>query len=184
MHQGEKNSNYKHGKYTKCKCGSRKRAGNDQCLECKRNERERYLREIVAQSRSYLEVARQLDTSRQSVTREIDRLDISISHFDPARGRTTDTSNLFVKSNKRKNGTVRKALIREKLILYKCSECGLENSWNDKELTLQLDHINGDGGDNRLNNLRFLCPNCHSQTDTFTGRNMNGGQRVSERSKR
>lgn len=41
----------------------------------------------------------------------------------------------------------------------------------NKDITLQLDHINGVNDDNRIENLRFLCPNCHSQTSTFTGRN-------------
>lgn len=48
----------------------------------------------------------------------------------------------------------------------KCSECGLD-SWQDKPISLELDHINGDFSDNRIENLRILCPNCHSQTPTF-----------------
>lgn len=53
---------------------------------------------------------------------------------------------------------------------YICSECGNGDTWNDKPLTLQLDHINGVYNDHRIENLRFLCPNCHSQTSTFSGR--------------
>ncbi len=53
---------------------------------------------------------------------------------------------------------------------YKCSECGIGDIYNNKIISLQLDHINGINNDNRLNNLRFLCPNCHSQTDTFSGK--------------
>jgi 5-methylcytosine-specific restriction endonuclease McrA len=53
---------------------------------------------------------------------------------------------------------------------YKCSYCGI-SEWNGKELSLHLDHINGINNDNRLDNLRFLCPNCHSQTDTYCGKN-------------
>lgn len=53
---------------------------------------------------------------------------------------------------------------------YECSECLLGDSYNDKPLSLQLDHINGVSNDNRLENLRFLCPNCHSQTPTFAGK--------------
>lgn len=53
-----------------------------------------------------------------------------------------------------------------------CSECGIGQVYNGKPLTLQVDHINGCRTDNRLINLRWLCPNCHSQTDTFTGRNI------------
>lgn len=48
----------------------------------------------------------------------------------------------------------------------------LSGSWNNKELKLDLDHINGDPTDNRLDNLRFLCPNCHSQTNTYKGKNI------------
>ena len=47
-----------------------------------------------------------------------------------------------------------------------CQECGLTNSWNGKPLTLHLDHIDGNSDNNYPVNLRLLCPNCHSQTDT------------------
>ena len=49
--------------------------------------------------------------------------------------------------------------------------CTITDTWNGKPITLQLDHINGNSDDNRLENLRMLCPNCHSQTETFGGRN-------------
>jgi len=52
-----------------------------------------------------------------------------------------------------------------------CAKCTLGPSWNGQRLTLQLDHLNGDRSDNRLENLRLLCPNCHTQTGTFAGRN-------------
>lgn len=61
-----------------------------------------------------------------------------------------------------------------------CSECGIED-WFGKPLVLELDHINGINTDNRLENLRLLCPNCHSQTHTFRGRNKNlGSVKVSD----
>ena len=66
--------------------------------------------------------------------------------------------------------SIRKVIIKENLIEYKCSECNIQ-TWNNKSLSLHLDHINGINNDNRLENLRFLCPNCHSQTETYTGRN-------------
>jgi 5-methylcytosine-specific restriction endonuclease McrA len=66
--------------------------------------------------------------------------------------------------------SIRKTILKENLIEYKCSECNVIE-WNGKTLSLHLDHINGVNNDNRLENLRFLCPNCHSQTETYTGRN-------------
>jgi hypothetical protein len=53
----------------------------------------------------------------------------------------------------------------------KCNKCGIEN-WCGDNITLEIDHINGINTDNRVENLRLLCPNCHSQTETFRGRNI------------
>lgn len=64
---------------------------------------------------------------------------------------------------------LKKRLIKEEVLEYKCSICSLKE-WNNKELVLQLDHINGVSNDNRIENLRLLCPNCHSQTDTYAGK--------------
>jgi 5-methylcytosine-specific restriction endonuclease McrA len=54
---------------------------------------------------------------------------------------------------------------------HECQKCRNEGFWLGKPITLQLDHKNGIGNDHRIENMRYLCPNCHSQTDTFTGRN-------------
>lgn len=62
-------------------------------------------------------------------------------------------------------------LVRYNILEYKCAICGNKGEWNGSALTLQIDHINGIRNDHRKENLRWLCPNCHSQTDTFTGRN-------------
>lgn len=58
---------------------------------------------------------------------------------------------------------------------YKCRECGI-SEWNGQELSLVLDHINGNAEDWNLSNLRLLCPNCDSQTPTFKGRNLGNGR--------
>jgi hypothetical protein len=61
---------------------------------------------------------------------------------------------------------IKRRLLQEGLIAYECSICGI-TSWNGKPISLHLDHINGRTTDNRLENLRLLCPNCHSQTPTY-----------------
>lgn len=67
-------------------------------------------------------------------------------------------------SNSRTN--VKRRLIRAGLLENRCEECGLSD-WLGERLTIQIDHINGVKDDYRLENLRMLCPNCHSQTDTY-----------------
>lgn len=65
---------------------------------------------------------------------------------------------------------LKKRLVKEGIFENKCSSCEID-MWQGKEISLQLDHINGDNSDHRKENLRLLCPNCHSQTDTWCGRN-------------
>jgi 5-methylcytosine-specific restriction endonuclease McrA len=70
----------------------------------------------------------------------------------------------------RSRGQVRRVLLKAGALKNKCYECGITH-WLGELLTLHLDHINGVANDHRMENLRMLCPNCHSQTETFAGRN-------------
>lgn len=72
------------------------------------------------------------------------------------------------------NQRVKARLIKKGLIEDRCSICGQEPWWNNGPLVLQLDHINGDPFDFRIDNLRVICPHCHSQTDNFRGRRSRG----------
>lgn len=72
---------------------------------------------------------------------------------------------------KRSRKHVKTRLIRAGLLMNSCQSCGLAD-WLGKPLNMHLDHINGVKNDNRLENLRMLCPNCHSQTPTYGGRNL------------
>jgi 5-methylcytosine-specific restriction endonuclease McrA len=67
-------------------------------------------------------------------------------------------------------GSKKRRLLQEGILTNQCSECGLD-SWLGEALVVQLDHVNGDNADWRLENLRMLCPNCHSQTPTYARAN-------------
>jgi len=87
-----------------------------------------------------------------------------------SRYRTNDE--IFVVNSDFQRRCLKDRIIKEKLKEYKCQECANAGRWCGKELSLQLDHINGINNDNRLENLRFLCPNCHSQCPTYGGKNI------------
>lgn len=70
----------------------------------------------------------------------------------------------------RDRGHLKSRLSKEGLLAPRCQECGL-GKWRGLPIALELHHINGRGQDNRLENLKLLCPNCHSQTDSWGGRN-------------
>ena len=64
----------------------------------------------------------------------------------------------------------------------KCDECDVSDVWNNKPLTLQIDHVDGNSDNNDVNNLRFLCPNCHTQTSTYGSKGT--GNKVKKNTKR
>ena len=68
---------------------------------------------------------------------------------------------------------LRNRLIKEEILAYECSICSI-SKWNGNAISLHLDHIDGDSSNHLLENLRLLCPNCHSQTDTWCGKNKKG----------
>ena len=82
----------------------------------------------------------------------------------------TPLEDLLVAGRGRSRGHIKRRLLREGLKDERCERCGI-SEWRGRPLSLQLHHINGDGNDNRLENLELLCANCHSQTDTYGGRN-------------
>jgi len=72
---------------------------------------------------------------------------------------------------------IKKKLLKAGLLEEKCNNCGIGPLWNNKPLTLQLEHVNGVYNDHRLENLCLLCPNCHTQTSTFAGKHHKAGDK-------
>lgn len=140
------------------------------------------LKEAVAASTSFVGVLRHLGIpqaggSQAYLARRIRREGIATSHFlgqahlrgVPSARRSTADDVLTVRppgSARVKTPILRRVMI-ESGVLRECSGCGLPPTWRNEPLTLVIDHINGDWLDNRLPNLRFLCPNCHAQTATW-----------------
>jgi hypothetical protein len=78
---------------------------------------------------------------------------------------------LLVRGVYRSRRNVKLRLLAAGLKTKRCERCGLVE-WNGRPLAFALHHVNGDRDDHRLENLQLLCPNCHSQTDSFSGRNV------------
>jgi len=99
---------------------------------------------------------------------EIPKYNYFKEHNNFNRGKKLE--DLFVQNSTTSRTHLKKLIRKHNLIEYVC-ECGNFGEWRNKKLILQLEHKNGDTYDNRLENLCFLCPNCHSQTGTFSGKN-------------
>ena len=150
-----------------------------------------YIENILKESKSFSDVLRHfgytsITTGNYKIVKdELNKREITIpvynffaqyNNFN--RGRKLEE--LFVQNSHTSRTHLKKLIRKHNLINYSC-ECGNSGEWRGKKLVLQLEHKNGDTTDNRLENLCFLCPNCHSQTETFSGRN---SKKVKKNSKR
>lgn len=105
------------------------------------------------------------------IKRRIQKQNLSTEHFQfPQQVKRTDEE-IFIEDSPVNQTTLRRRYLNGKFTEYKCAICGQEPFWNNKELVLTLDHINGKNHDDRLINLRWICPNCDRQLETFAGKN-------------
>lgn len=143
---------------------------------------------IVEQSSSVKEVIDRLGYSTHSgsnnktVKQRIDKLGLDTSHFSSHKNTKRTPENTFVVNSTASQCVLRRWYKRETEGEYRCSICGQEPFWNGKSLTLILDHINGVNNDDRLENLRWVCPNCNQQLGTtgFHGQKNKNGERCTK----
>ena len=126
-------------------------------------------KKIVAESESMIEISTKLGYAAKSgsnyarIRKRIDDLELSTDHFAIGNKRPIKRSveNIFIENSTADQKTLRKWYYEGGYTDYKCSICGQEPFWQGKDLTLILDHINGHNKDDRLENLRWVCPNCN-----------------------
>ena len=152
------------------------------------------LQALLDSSNSYCDVMRKLDINAnnggnyRTLVKKIKVNNLSTKLLDdnrtkygftPRRSNKITDDEIFIENSSYFNrGKIKIKLVNDYNFKYECSECGIGDTYNDKNITLQLDHINGVNDDNRIFNLRFLCPNCHSQTTTYSGKKCNKARRI------
>lgn len=146
------------------------------------NDKEK-LEKIVKESFSYSEVLTKFKLSHHTETLKsyLKLFSISVEHFN--RNKYTNYNRVkvpltvrkedFSVNSKKTNKYIKKVILENNLISYICASKGCENQgeWLGKSITLQLEHKNGIRNDHRLENMEFLCPNCHTQTKTYCSKN-------------
>lgn len=144
------------------------------------------LEQIVKNSHSYRDVIKKVGYTTVSggntktVKSRIEKYGIDTSHFSNNGAMIRTEENVFCKDSTAAQKVLRDWFKKGEYVPYQCDCCGI-SEWQGKKLVLQLDHINGDNHDNRLENLHWLCPNCHSQTDTFCGKQLKKEQKIKKK---
>lgn len=142
------------------------------------------IRLAVSSSVCMSDVLRKLNlTTHGACATTIKRLmishDIDFSHFDVKSAMKRNkhrwnNEDIFVLNSPLPRSTLNAQIVKRGILGNPvCSECGIFNRYNNKPLSLTIDHINGIHNDNRIENLRWLCPNCHSQTENYCGKGSN-----------
>lgn len=148
---------------------------------------EEEIRQIVAESKSVAEVAEKLGYCRtsgsaaESINKMCDYYNIDTSHF---LGQGWNKGN-FDYSRFKEGNAIKSAHMVQAIVAlrgHKCEQCGLE-TWLEKPITLEVHHKDGNHLNNDLNNLMLLCPNCHSYTENWRGKNIQNTQNKTENKK-
>ena len=136
------------------------------------------LTKLVAESTSFNDLIPKLGYNTRSgsnhntVKNRLDKYSIDYSHFGNLNRIKRNEENVFIKNSTATQRVLRHWYEKGNYTEYKCSICGMKPIWQGKPLVLILDHINGENTDDRLQNLRWVCPNCNMQLPTTNGRNL------------
>ena len=137
------------------------------------------IRQFVNDSRNYKEVLKRIGytnfsgNTTKTLQNYLKKHNISTDHFQLCNTKRTLTKEDVFCDNSQVNQSVLRRWYKKYKNPTNCNICGIPTIWNEKYLELTLDHINGNNHDNRLENLRWVCPNCNSQLDTTNARNPN-----------
>lgn len=133
---------------------------------------EQEIAQYISQSENFADVLSKMGQSTNSgsnrllISHYIKEHNLDINHFQGSSKLRTP-KDIFIENSTATQATLRRHYKKGNYSEYKCAICGLEPFWNGKELTMTLDHINGVNNDHRLENLRWICPNCDRQLPTF-----------------
>ncbi len=133
---------------------------------------EEEIAKYIAESVNFAEVLNKMGQSSNSGSNRMlislysKEHNIKTEHFY-GKNNVRNAKDVFVENSNATQSTLRRYYKRGDYSEYKCAICGLPPFWNGQELTLTLDHINGKNNDNRLENLRWVCPNCDRQLPTY-----------------
>jgi len=145
------------------------------------------LEKIIKESRTYTETLKKLGLRSaggnfKTLKNYVEKYNLDVSHFDSdnvRKEKLNDYKNIFIKKNLNEylvenstysRGHLKERLYKEGLKEKKCEICGQNEIWNGKKMSLILDHKNGVWNDNRIENLRIVCPNCNATLDTHCGK--------------
>lgn len=123
--------------------------------------------DAIINTRNFMEAADLLDINRKTVQRVAWERGIT----GTGGKRLADPEEILNRVRLVRTPHIMRYVRKNNLLPYFCVECKCDGTWQGRDIVLELDHVDGDCLNNRLENLRWLCPNCHSQTPTYKNRN-------------